>query len=216
MEYISKYAKYIYEKQDEDLILGLDDYLNKYAEDIYSFFDISERKQALITIMPTKKEYDEWLKDKWNLDEVPNWNIGNTYNGDITFVSLHDYENTAHGYWLKDYDKAIVRYNKTIVHEYVHFVTILYQIKNNINKPLRYLTEGIAQYLSYQRDNIKKDFHYSLEDILESKDQYYSYYLMIKHILDNYDKEYFFKLLSDNDYAVKETKKLYKEIKKDN
>ena len=217
MEYMSKYAKYTYEKQDEDLIKGLDEYINRYAEDIYLFFDPTlERKQAKITIIPTKKEYDEWFKVKWNRDEIPNWDIGNTYEGNITFVSLHDYGNTQHAHWLKNYEQALIDYNKTIVHEYVHFVTILYQIKNNINKPLRYLTEGIAQYLSHQRDNLNLNFHYSLEDILESKSCYIGYYLMVKYILDNYGKEYFFKLLSDNDYALEETKKIYEEIKKDN
>ena len=216
MEYISKYAKYIYEKQDEDLIKGLDEYLNKYAKDIYSFFNISERKQAEINIIPTKKEYDEWIKENWNLDEVPAWNIGNAYNNVIRYVSLHDYKNTSHAFKPEDYIKALEDYNKTIVHEYVHFVTILYQIKNNISKPLRYLTEGIAQILSHQRDNTNNDFHYSLEDILESKDCYYGYYLMVKYILENYDKEYFFKLLNDKDFALEETPKIYKQIKKDN
>ena len=217
MEYISKYAKYIYEKQDEDLIKGLDKYINRYAEDIFSFFDPTlERKQVEITIMPTKEEYDNLVKKLRNTDKIPNWDIGNTYNGNITFVSIYDYKNTSHAFKPEDFDKALIDYNKTIVHEYVHFVTILYQIKNNINKPLRYLTEGIAQYLSHQRDDLNRNFHYSLEDILESKSCYIGYYLMVNYILENYGKEYFFKLLSDNDYALEETKKIYEEIKKDN
>lgn len=217
MEYIGKYAKFYYEKQDEDLIKGLDEYINKDVEDIYSFFDPTlERVKANITIISTKKEYDNIVKKQSNIDKVANWNIGNTYGGNITYVSLHDYKNTEHAFKLEDYDKALDDYNKTIVHEYVHFVSILYKKKNNIGKSLKYLDEGIAQYLSHQRDNSKSDFHYSLEDILESKSCYMGYYLMVKYILDNYGKEYYLKLLSDNDYALEETKKIYKQIKKDN
>lgn len=217
MEYIGKYAKYTYNEEDKDLIKGLDEYINKDAEDIYSFFDPTlERKKAEIHIIPTKEEYDNIVKKRRNVDIVPKWDIGNTGEGIITFVSLNDYNNTEHACILKDYNKAIDDYNKTIVHEYVHFVSILYKKKNNIGKSLKYLDEGIAQYLSHQRDNLKRDFHYSLEDILESKSCYMGYYLMVKYILDNYGKEYYLKLLSDNDYALEETKKIYKQIKKDN
>ena len=41
-------------------------------------------------------------------------------------------------------------------------------------------------------------------------------YLMTKYILDNYGKEYFLKLLIDKEYTLKETPKIYKQIKKDN
>jgi hypothetical protein len=217
MEFIGKYAKYYYEKQDKDLIGSLDEYLNKQAEDIYNFFDPSlDRCQAEIHIIPTKEEYDNIVKKYRNVNEVPKWDIGNTGEGIITYVSLNDYKNTAHAFKPEEYDKALEDYKKTLIHEYVHFVTIQYQIKNNINKPLRYLSEGIAQCLSHQRDNIKKDFNYSLEDILESKDCYIGFYQMTKYILDNYDKEYFFQLLSDKDYALEETPKIYKQIKKNN
>ena len=214
MELISKYAKYYYEKQDEDLIKGLDEAINKEAENIYNFFDPTlERKQVKIHIIPTKEEYDNITSKRRN-KEVPKWEIGNTGDGIITYVSLKDYKNTDHAYKLKNYDYALDDYNKTIVHEFVHYVTILYKKKYNIDKNTRYLDEGIAQILSHQRDGLKRDFNYSLEDILESKDCYMGFYLMTKYILDNYGKEYFFKLLNDKDYATEETPKIYKQIKK--
>ena len=217
MELLTKYAKFYYNKEDEALISGLEKQLNNDAESIYNFFDPAlERRQAEIHIIPTKGEYDNIVKKYRNVKEIPKWDIGNTGEGIITFVSLNDYQNTAHAFKPEDYDKALDDYNKTIVHEYVHFVTILYQKKYNINKPLRYLTEGIVQYLSHQRDNLNRPFNYSLEDILESKDCYMGYYQITKYILDNYEKEYFFKLLSNKDYALKETPKIYKQIKKDN
>jgi hypothetical protein len=216
MEFISKYAKYYYEKQDEDLIKGLDEYINKDAEDIYNFFDPTlERKQVEIHIIPTKKEYDEITSKRRN-KEVPKWDIGNTGDGIITFVSLKDYKNTAHAFRLEKPDKGLNDYNKTIVHEFVHFVTILYKKKYNIDQNTRYLDEGIAQYLSHQRDGLKRDFNYSLDDILESKECYEGFYLITKYILDTYGREYFFKLLSDKDYTLKETPKIYNQIKKDN
>lgn len=216
MEYISKYAKYIYEKEDEDLINSLDDAINKEAENIFNFFDPTlKRKKVEIHIIPTKKEYDE-ITGKRRNKEVPKWEIGNAGDGIITYVSLKDYKNTTHKFKPEEYDKALDCYKKTIVHEYVHYVTIQYQIKNNIDNSLKYLTEGIAQILSHQRDNIKLEFNYSLEDILESKECYLGFYLITKYILDNYGKEYFFKLLSNKELALEETKKIYKNIKKDN
>ena len=217
MEFISKYAKYYYEKQDEDLIKGLDEYINKEAENIYNFFDSTlERKQVEIHIIPTKEEYDNIVLKYRNIDEVPKWDIGNTHDSVITFISLKDYKNTSHAYILKNYNKALDYYNKAIVHEYVHFVSILYKKKNNIKHTTRYLEEGIAQYLSHQKENLKLEFKYSLEDIYESKSSYDGFYLMTKYILDNYGKEYFLKLLTNKEYVLEETPKIYEHIKKNN
>ena len=59
MKYIGKYATYYYEKSDEDLIKGLDEYINKDAENIYNFFDSTlNRENVDINIIPTKEEYD--------------------------------------------------------------------------------------------------------------------------------------------------------------
>ena len=217
MKYIGKYATYYYEKSDEDLIKGLDEYINKDAENIYNFFDSTlNRENVDINIIPTKEEYDNIVKLRRNVDSIPKWEIGNAGDGIITYVSLKDYKNTDHKFKPEDYDKALIDYKKTMVHEYVHFVSILYKKKNNIKDSTRYLEEGIAQYLSHQKENKKLEFKYSLEDIYESKSCYDGFYLMTKYILDNYGKEYFLKLLTDKEYTLKETPKIYKQIKKDN
>ena len=65
---------------------------------------------------------------------------------EIYYLSINDYKNTSH---TIDFDM----YKKTILHEYVHYVNRLFCIKNNCNFSTKYLSEGIATYLSKQNEN---------------------------------------------------------------
>ena len=76
------------------------------------------------------------------------------------YVSLYDYKNTSHSYDKNNFDKALNDYKKNIIHEFVHFVTYLFCKKYSLNYPLKYLSEGIAQYLSKQKDDINLKFDY--------------------------------------------------------
>ena len=57
-------------------------------------------------------------------------------------------------------------------------------------------------------------FNYSLDDILKSNDCYFGWYLMVKYIIENYGKEYYLRLISDNKLAISETPILYYESKR--
>ena len=70
----------------------------------------------------------------------------------------------------------------------------------------------IAQYLSGQRDNETLDFNYTLDEI-KGDNCYKGWFVLTKYILDNYDKEYFLELVSDDDYAEEELPRLYEETK---
>ena len=170
MEKITKYVKFNYCEQDQDLINELDEYLNSHIEEIYDFFDIElPRTLVDINIIPTKKQYDELVKNRKQILEVPSWEIGNYHNGIIEYVSLHDYKNTSHSFPPEKYDENLEYYKKTIVHEYVHYVIGLYINKTKSEKPLKYLNEGLAQYLSHQRDREKTLFTCSLDEIINSR-----------------------------------------------
>ncbi len=215
MQKITKYAVFNYSEQDQDLIDGLEDYLNEHAEEIFEFFDPTlPRKVVNITIVPTKKEYDEGLQRiKQTTNEIPKWSIGNYYNGTIRYVSLHDFKSTSHAFPNEKYDENLDYYKKTIVHEYVHFVTGEFLVKNKVGDPPKYLNEGIAAYLSHQRDGKKTIFNFSLDDILNSNTCYEGWYLLIKYIVEQKGRDYFLMLLKNNDRSKFEAPKLYEEAK---
>ena len=214
MEKITKFAKFVYEESDEDLISELEESLNQNAEAIIHFFDSNlPREFVEIKIIPTKEEYDRLFKERTGVKEVPKWNIGTSYGSVIEYVSLHDYQNTSHAFPPEKYHQALEGYKRTIIHEYVHFIVNLYHRVHHIDFPLRYLNEGIAQYLSGQRDGIKEVYSYSLEDILNSNNCYIGWYLLTKYILEKYGKNYFIKLLENKEKALSETPRLHEEAK---
>ena len=214
MEKETKYYKFNYSKEDEDLIVELEEFLNQKREDIFNFFDSSlQREQVEINIIPTKKEYDEIAKKIRGVEEIAKWSIGFVYKNIIEYVSLHDYKNTAHAFSEDRYLEKLDYFKKTIVHEYVHFVGGLYCKKNNLDWPVKFLNEGIALYLSGQKDNMDIPFNYTIEDILESKSSYNAWYLLTKYIIEEYGKEYFLELFGNNELAVKEAPRLFEEAK---
>ena len=213
MEKKTKYAVFNYSKQDQDLIDDLEEYLNNHAEEVFEFFDSTLPRTAVnINIIPTKKEFDEYVKELKHITEVPAWVIGNYGNNTISYVSLHDYKNTSHAFPPEKYEESLDYYKKTIVHEYVHFVVGLFAVKNN-NYPIKWLNEGIAQYLSHQKEDIKLVFNYSLDDIYNSNTCYSGWYLLTKYVIEEKGKDYFLKLLTNNTLTMSETPKLIKEAK---
>ena len=214
MERITKQFKITYSKNDEDLIIELEDYLDQKYEDIFNFFDSSlQKEQVEINIIPTKKEYDEIAKKIRGVDTIPNWSIGISHDNKIEYVSLHDYKNTSHAFSEDKYLEKLDYYKKTIVHEYVHFVAGLYLKKNNCDSPIKYLNEGIATYLSGQKEEIEIPFSFKIEDILESSSNYDAWYLLVKYIIEEYGKEYFLELFKNREVALKETPRLFEEAK---
>ena len=126
---------------------------------------------------------------------------------------MHDYKNTSHASILDDYQYALEYYKKTIIHEYVHFVNVLYTNCRNYPYPLKCLLEGIAQLLSKQKENLKCDYNFTLEDLFDSDKCYNGWYLTVKYIIEVLGKDYFLNLFKDRDYAKEEIKRLYPEIK---
>ncbi len=199
-------AIFTYEQSDDSLIDELAAYLDddKNILPIYDFFEVEQPTEKIeIEIVPTKKEYDE----KYNIldnrpakQKVEKWNIGcfNRRENKILYLSLNDYKNTAHAFAPEKYAEMLSHYKKTIVHEYTHFVTQLFANKHNSGWRPKWLSEGIAIYLSHQKDHLKLDFNYTLDEISNGTVHYNAYYLLTKYQIENYDKEFVFKLLESN------------------
>lgn len=202
MEKQFKYATFNYNSEDEKLVEMLGNYLDERGQDIYNFFNNPCFKRCNIKIINTKEEFDEIVKKiRNNGKDVPKWVIGITTFDEIIYLSLSDYKNTSHKYQLKNYDEALDYYKKTIVHEFVHFVNNLYCDGRNKERPLKCLLEGVALNISGQRDNYNGSFDYSIDDILGNNPCYDGWYLVVKYILDNYDKEYLLSLFDNNSIA---------------
>ncbi len=223
MQKISKRAIFNFEESDSTLINELSDYLDddKNIVPIYEFFEVEEPdKKIKIEIVPTKKEYDEKFKVLGNYPPdyiVQDWMIGcfNSTKNKILYLSLNDYKNTSHAFKPDDYDKALNHFKKTIVHEYVHYVTELFAKKHNCGWRAKYISEGLAICLSHQKDDMKLKFNYHLDEIINGNAHYNAYYLLTKYLIENYDKSFTFKLIESNRKAHEFLKdELYDKVNK--
>ena len=195
------HAIFKYSEEDSSLIKELNDYIDENIEEIYDFFELKNRKdKAIIEIMPTKDAIDIAVSKAKEVDvsSIPNWLIGFSCSDKIYFLSLRDYKSTPYK------DKTdLEEYKKTILHEYIHYIVGLFSIENKCDYPHKALNEGIAQYLSHQRDRNIIELKHDLSEVLDGTRAYSEWYLITKYILDNYSKDYFLELLKDKNKTRK-------------
>jgi hypothetical protein len=205
MKFESKTAVINYEESDVDLVKILAEYLDKNVQSVYDFFEVVPKEKAIINIIPTKEEYDKIYRKSRGLPEdypLEKWMIGNCRNGVITYLSLHDYKSTTHRFANVEFEEAIEYYKKTILHEYVHYVNETFNQVNDCGYTERYLVEGIATYLSKQKNGQEHPINASIDKILNKENYYYDdYYLLTKYFVENYDKEYVLEVFQSNRQA---------------
>lgn len=198
MQKEGQFAIFSYKKCDQDLIEGLDDFLNENAQKIFDFFEIEVPEQKVqINIIPTKKEYDESCKKSGffkGQTEIPKWAVGNycAENGQITYLSLHDFDSTSHK------GRPEIEYKKTILHEFTHYVCDLFKQKHGCGPTIQYLSEGLACYLSGQTKYLSDKFDFTLDECLGKTQTYEPFYMLTKYLVENYDKEKVFQLIESN------------------
>ena len=124
-----------------------------------------------------------------------------TSNMEIYCVSFNDYKNTSHCFSDSEYEEYLEKYEKIILHEYIHYVNKLFCKINNCSPSMKYLSEGIAVYLSGQKDNEKVSFTSSMNDVINCNNCYNEWYLIVKYIIDNYNQDFFLELLKDKAQA---------------
>lgn len=218
MEKETKFATFIFEKSDKDLINILAEHINKFANVAFDFFEIKLPKYKVkIHIIPTKAEYDELYKKTYNKKQVKDWMIGN-YNSEkctITYLSLHDFKNTSHKDILENQDEALKHYKRTIFHEFVHYVNDVFAKEHGCSGTEKFLEEGIATYLSGQYEDKKPCLTASVEDLLNrEKSLYDDYYLITKYFVENYNKNYILQVFQSNRQASELLKQeLYDKVK---
>ena len=190
----NSFAIFYYNKQDEDLIDVLSSYIEEKAHVAFDFFQVEMPKSKVkIKIVSSKKEYDKYYIKMYKLSpetKLYGWMIGN-FNfekNQITYLSLHDFKNTTHR--LKDvpFNDALDYYKKTILHEFVHYVNGLFRKEHDCGYAEKFLTEGIATYLSGQNDAASlPKFDFTLEEVLDrNKNNYGAYFLLTKYFVEHY------------------------------
>ena len=205
MQQETKFAIFNFEASDRVLVEEIGKYLDKQAPSIYHFFELPFSDKVTINIIPTRIEFEKrfihdhaWADDNFIL---PHWSIGYVANNQITYLSLADYKHTSHAYKKQDYPLALEYFKKTLVHEFVHFVNKLFEKHRNCSPTIKYLLEGIATYLSGQKDGEKIDFNFSLQQLLatDMKESCYAgWYLITKYLVENYEKSFVFSLFESN------------------
>ena len=76
---------------------------------------------------------------------------------------------------------------------------MLFNKKYGVRLTSKYLVEGIAIVLSKQNENKNLYFNYSLDDILNSNNNYNGWYLVTKYIIDNYSQKFIMELFKDKE-----------------
>ena len=214
----SLFGIFYYEEESSSIIDDVCEYFDSCCKGVMDFFDIKEMPfKVIINIIPSKEKYDELFKEEFGFDANKSSRGFCKKNGSINYLSINDYKNTTHAFADKDYDKALEGFKKTLVHEFVHIVNKVFNKENKCGFSEPYVFEGIAVYLSKQKENEVYNFDFTLDEVLTRdtrKRKYYSYYLIIKYLLENYDREVFFDLLRDKEYAEKFLKEeLYEKAK---
>ena len=142
MEYVKKDYELIYNECDNEYINELINYFEKEKERIFDFFDIKKLKKKLII-----KLYDE--RDKYAAYrnyKLYEWSIGNMdVDQNNYYIHMLSYKEIIK---IKVHDKKnLDDFNKLLVHEFIH---VCHEDYGTCHKVLRWISEGIAIYLSKQ------------------------------------------------------------------
>ena len=185
-------------------------YINRKLPKLLDFFHISYLDHTLeIFIYDDLSKFKNNYQKKTNKD-YKNWICGFQGKNEI---HLLDYEN----YLLTDGHQNQTKedYLKLVMHEIIHYLNLQYnRYHGNEPRSFLYLTEGIASYLSEQYPNPSFNNHIPVEAFLNNEVvNYENYAYIIKFLIENYDHEYLLKLISNENFARKETPKIIYIIK---
>ena len=200
----SKYFKFTYSESDNNYIDKLVDVIDKKAKTVLDFFEIESIKRKFnVIIVPTKKEFSRliWNEIHFKDDE---YGIGFVKDEMMYCLSFNDYKSTFYTFYKFE------NFVSTIIHEFVH---ACHQYKTDGKTSIRCVNEGLACYLANQYDSESLKLDASIEDIQNDKYvKYDNYYIIMKYILDNYDKEYCDKIIYEKDFARSKITEIYNNL----
>ena len=216
------YATFDFDEREKDFVMDCALFVDQNAKFVYDFFGIesNRREKPTIHIIPTKDEFDRIYKKICNKEasyNVPSWVIGFA-SGDIYYLSINDYKNTSHAFSPDKKKEAVCYYKKTLVHEFVHFVHEQFNKEHGCCNRSKWLSEGVAVYLSGQHGvlNNDNDFNYAKEEAFGQQGNHYmAYGLLFRYLTENYPKAFVFSLFESAQNASESFKEeLYGKAKK--
>lgn len=132
------------------------------------------------------------------INDVPNWICANCENNiGINILTLNEYKKTN-----KHENATIEDFLQTLMHEFTHYCYHKLSFPN-----LLWVEEGLAINLSGQINT-----KYKVKSVNNPLKGYNDFALGMKYVLDNYDKDYVKKLISNVDFQKEENPRLFKEI----
>lgn len=209
MIYETDYYILEYSNEDFEYLEELKSYIDLNILDIIEFFNLENFKDKInIKLFGDLEDFRNVINKLTNM-EVPEWLCGFSFSkGDKEYIytlSLDNYKKT-----LSHENDELVDLKKLIMHEIVHACNRKYS--GNYNVPL-WLKEGLALYLAKQDKYINKELNANCYELMNDVVSYHNYLIVMNYALNKYGKEYILGLLNDKEKAVKETFKLYEEIK---
>ena len=197
----------VIEYDSNDAISDIIDALDKKCEQVVSYLEIKSFGDKVSTIIYNdlnsfREKYIEGSNYYKSIDDVPEWICGfsrDNYICVLSFSELHKLK--AHA------NDTMSNYLNFLTHEFIHAC----HTRLNPDDNVPWVSEGLATNLSNQYDDKKNTFKIDVtrEDIRNRNCNYSNYYLMFKYVLDNYDKEFVLKLLSDYDLQESITDDVY-------
>lgn len=201
-----EFANIYYSEDDCKYINELYEYFEKESRRIIDFFEFDgmENKIDIIIWNDIAKFRQYFLENNTmyrDIEDVPKWICAYSIDDkSINILSLNKYIETEHHERCTFEDMKL-----TLVHEFVHFC---HHKLNKIN--MIWINEGLATNLSRQIEYKYVD----KEKVNVPLSKYNDYCFGFKYVLDNYDKQYLLKLISDFEFQKAETPRLWEEIEK--
>ena len=173
---------------------------------VLNFFGISGvDKKTKIKIWDNLDDFRDLYREAFKRDPG-DWVCGYVYNGSLHVLTLDEHRKT-----VCHENDTLSSLIKVIVHELAHNV---HSKITNIKKLPKWVTEGIACFLANQyEDKEDKSFKATLEQLTEGGASYCDYYLLVKHVISNNDREYVWNILTSPEFSFSETEKIYSEFK---
>ncbi len=207
----TKYFMINYTNNDVNYIDDVCIYLEKEIEKVVNFFGLNEFGEKIVinlynNIETLRDIHNKLYKTNERDGKVSEWISGFFTRNVVHTLCIDEYRKTTN-----NEDTDIERLEKLILHESIH------SIHSKVNKKfylMAWLSEGLANTLSHQYDDVEFKFDASLEQVQNGGCCYYNYNAMFMYVFNNYGRDYILKLINNDDFLIEQTPKLYEEVKK--
>ena len=190
-----------YTEKDKYYIEDFMNYLNDNSKRIMDFFNLEKLSTKItINLIEKKEELDKIFTSIYNKPAY-DFLIGFAKDNQIYYISFNELNNVP-----KHQNDPYEYYKISIVHEFVHSCNYEFS-----SLWIRCLCEGLAVYLSEQRDKNDNAFNITKDELFNGRVNYRQSFLFVKYIIENYDHEFVLNLYKSGKFAKENLDRLYDE-----